>query len=290
LTDIFAREMPPIPNRHLIVEAIYSTPSIVAIFTSDCEGSMFAQNRRAALESELKGKAAEPAPALPSRRLTPERVTSRAAAPSRAPALPAPAPAPIAPTAGDVFFDKGAATAANFRPSYWSYDHQAQQQPAATEAPVAPPQRPRVEPVSQAVQEDLAEPSAVMGMPIEPPATAASLQPVIADELAATIEHVLGSRYATGRPAQDPTPKARLVTTEVTADSLIAELSLARQSRSGESKPAPSRQSSRAPKKPMSLLDRAFALGGVALVLFALLALSPWRDSVLSPSLTHFFG
>src|ERR1700730_13028786 len=120
---------------------------------------MFAQNRRAALESELKGKAAEPAPALPSRRLTPERVTSRAAAPSRAPALPAPAPAPIAPTAGDVFFDKGAATAANFRPSYWSYDHQAQQRPAAAEAPVAPPQRPRVEPVSQAVPEDLgAEP------------------------------------------------------------------------------------------------------------------------------------
>jgi hypothetical protein len=252
---------------------------------------MFAQNRRAALESELKGKAAEPAPAPPSRRLTPERVTGHAAAPSRAPAVPAPAPAPIAPTAGDVFYDKGAATAANFRPSYWSYDHQAQKQPAATEAPVAPPRRPGVEPVSQAVREDLGdEPPAVMGMPIEPPATAASLQPVIADELAATIEHVLGSRYATGRPVQDPTPKARLVTTEVTADSLIAELALARQSRSGESKPAPSRQSSRAPKKPMSLLDRAFALGGVALVLFALLALSPWRDSVLSPSLTRFFG
>jgi hypothetical protein len=248
---------------------------------------MFAQNRRAALESELKGKAAEPAP--PSRRLTPERVTGRAAAPSRAPAVPA--PAPIAPTAGDVFYDKGAATAANFRPSYWSYDHKAQQQPAAAEAPVVPPQRPRIEPVSQAVHAELGdEPPAVVGMPIEPPATAASLQPVIADELAATIEHVLGSRYASCRPVQDPTPKARLVTTEVTADSLIAELALARQSRSGESEPAPSRQSSRAPKKPMSLLDRVFALGGVALVLFALLALSPWRDSVLSPSLTRFFG
>jgi hypothetical protein len=270
---------------------------------------MSAQNRYATLDM---GKGAEPAPALPSRRRTPERLTGRAALPSVAPAAAAPAPVatpaapvPVAPTAGAVFYDKGAATADNFRPSYWSYEHnaagEAPQQPAVAEAPVAseaaptvdlkPPRRARVEAALPAADTGLDdEPPAIVGMPLERPAAAASLQPVIADELAATIEHVLVSRYATGRPAQDATPQPRLAATEVTADSLIAELTLARQSRSDHSKAAPSRQSSRAPKKPASLLDRAFAFGGFALVLFALLVLSPWRDSVLSPSITRFFG
>ena len=262
---------------------------------------MSAQNRYATLQSDLIGKGAEPAPALPSRRRTPERLTGRAPVPSAAPE--ATAPAPVAPTAGDVFYDKGAATAANFRPSYWSYERKMAdeaQQPAAAPAPVAPKagrvvelapsQRSRLEPASPAPNEDLgADAPAVVGMPLTPPATIASLQPAVADELTATIEHVLVSRYASGRPVQDTAPKPRLVATAVTADSLMAELAQARQSQSEQNKPKSSRRSSRAPKKARSLLDRAFAFGGLALILFALLVLSPWRDSLLSPSITHFF-
>jgi hypothetical protein len=224
---------------------------------------MSTQNRYATLASDLMGKGAEPPPALPSRRRTPERLTGRAPVPSTA--REAIAPAPVAPTAGDVLYDKGAATAANFRPSYWSYERNAANEPGT-------------------------EPPAVVGMPLEPPATTATLRPAVADDLAATIEHVLGSRYASGRPIQDSAPKPRLVATAVTGDSLMAELAQARQSRSEQSEPKSSRRSSRGPKKAPSFLDRAFTFGGLALILFALLALSPWRDSFLSPSITHFFG
>jgi hypothetical protein len=265
---------------------------------------MSAQNRYATLESDLMGKGAEAPPALPSRRRTPERLTGRAplsVAPEVASPAPAPvaaAPAPVEPTAGDVFYDKGTATAANFRPSYWTYDkstaHEAaREQPAAPDAaPVidlAPPAaqaEPELPPAEDAVSDEL---PAVVGLPPEPTATA-SHQPAAADELAATIEHVLGSRYAGARAAPEAMPKPRLVASTVTVDTLMAELSEARQSRATESKLAPLRQSVRAPKKVTSLLDRAFALGGVALVLFALLALSPWRDSFLPPGLSHFFG
>src|SRR5258708_3471386 len=143
---------------------------------------MSTQNRYATLASDLMGNGAEPPPALPSRRRTPERLPGRAPLPSAAPE--ATAPAPVAPTAGDVFYDKGAATAANFRPSYWSYERN-----AANELGTEPP--------------------AVVGMPIEPPATTASLRPAVADELAATIEHVLGSRYAGGRPVPGSAPQPR---------------------------------------------------------------------------------
>jgi hypothetical protein len=134
-------------------------------------------------------------------------------------------------------------------------------------------------------------------MPIDPeePA-AASHQPAAADELAATIEHVLGSRYASGRQAQNSTPTPRVIVgSAVTADSLLAELALARQARSEEGSSTTRRLTgssdpSRAPKKPTSLVDRAFAFGGLAIILFALLALSPWRDSLLSPTISRFFG
>src|SRR5579864_1609488 len=80
---------------------------------------MSAPNRYAALESDLMGKGAEAAP-VRARRRTPEQLTGRAPAPSAATEAPPPAPPPAA--AGDVFYDKGAATAANFRPSYWTYE------------------------------------------------------------------------------------------------------------------------------------------------------------------------
>src|SRR5258708_33883700 len=70
----------------------------------------------------------------------------------------------------------------------------------------------------------------------------------------------------------------------------MAELALARQSRSEQNAPASPRRSSRGPKKAPSFLDRAFTFGGLALILFALLVLSPWRDSFLSPTIAHFFG
>src|SRR5258708_38255386 len=142
---------------------------------------MSTQNRYATLASDLMGKGAEPPPAAPSRGRPPERLPGRAPLPSAAPE--ATAPGPVAPTAGAVFYDKGAATAANFRPSYWSYERN-----AANELGTEPP--------------------AVVGMPIEPPATTASLRPAGADALAAPTAPALGARPARGRPppASAPAP------------------------------------------------------------------------------------
>jgi hypothetical protein len=284
---------------------------------------MSAQNRYATLESDLMGKGADAAPALQSRRRTPERLTGRAAL---SVAHDAAADAPTTATAGDPFYDKGTASAANFRPSYWTYDKNtaaeaAPAQPVASHEPAAIDEAPaadiappalETEPELPAAEEAVAEePPAVIGMPCEPelppaveavaeeppaviglpsePAATASHQPAAADELAATIEHVLGSRYAGARAAPASTEKPRLAAATVTADTLMAELAEARQARVGDTKAATLRRTVRAPKKATSLLDRAFALGGVALVLFALVALSPWRDSVLPPALATFF-
>lgn len=258
---------------------------------------MSAQNRYATLESDLMGKGADAPPALPSRRRTPERLTGRAAL---SVAHDAAAAAPATATAGEAFYDKGTATAANFRPSYWTYDKNTAAEPApAQSAAAAEPavieETPAVDlaapPALEAAPErpPADEPPAVTGMPPELAATG-SHQPAAADELAATIEHVLGSRYAGARAEPASAEKPRLATSTVTADTLMAELAEARQARVGDTKAATLRQTVRAPKKATSLLDRVFALGGVALVLFALLALSPWRDAFLSPRLAHFFG
>jgi hypothetical protein len=83
--------------------------------------------------------------------------------------------------------------------------------------------------------------------------------------------------------------KPRLVSSPVTVDTLMAELTASRQARVGDTKASTLRQTVRAPKKTTSLLDRAFAIGGVALVLFALLALSPWRDSFLPSGISNLF-
>ena len=206
---------------------------------------MAAQNRSAALESDVMGKGAE-APALPTRRRTPGSLTGRSPAPSAAPVAPAPPPQPTAlapepaalapakpivlapepivlapevpapvlaaapaPTAGDMFYDKGTATADNFRPSYWTYERSAtgdaaQPAPVAAAAPAAAlPQEAITEeppavigmpiaPEAELSQELVAaEPPAVVGVPADPEEEpAASHQPAAADELAATIEHV----------------------------------------------------------------------------------------------------
>ena len=238
------------------------------------------------------GKGADAPPALPSRRRTAERLTGRAAL---SVAHDAAGPAATAATAGGAFYDKGTATADNFRPSYWTYDRNttteaapagvAAAEPAAIEEAPAVAVEPELPPGDEAVAD---EPPAVIGLPPEPAATA-SHQPAAADELAATIEHVLGSRYTGARAASASAEKPRLVSSTVNADTLMAELAEARQARVGDTKAATLRQTVRAPKKASSLLDRAFAMGGVALVLFALLALSPWRDSFLPPGLSNFF-
>src|SRR5690348_11804049 len=103
-------------------------------------GSMSAQNRYATLESDLVGKSADGPPAPPARRRTAERLTGRATVLSAAPA--AGTSTPATPTDGAVFYDKGAATAANFRPSYWTYERaapgDAPQATAAATLPAAP--------------------------------------------------------------------------------------------------------------------------------------------------------
>jgi hypothetical protein len=254
-------------------------------------GSMSAQNRYATLESDLVGKGADAPPAAPSRRRTPERLTGRAAL-----SVAHDAAAPTTAAAGDAFYDKGTATAANFRPSYWTYNRNtateaapappaAAAEPAAIEETPALEAEPELPPAEEAIAD---EPPAVIGLPPEPAATA-SHQLAAADELAAAIEHVLGSRYAGAPAAPASTEKPRLVTSTVTVDTLMAELAEARQARVGDTKAATLRQTVRAAKKPTSLLDRAFAMAGVALVLFALLALSPWRDSFMPPGISHFF-
>src|SRR5690242_4283476 len=255
---------------------------------------MSAQNRYATLESDLMGKGADAPSALAARRRTPERLTGRAAL---SVAHDAAAPCATAATAGAAFYDKGTATAANFRPSYWTYDSNtateaapaqptaAAAEPAAIEEALAVEAEPELPPAEEPVAD---EPPAVIGLPPEPAATA-SHQPAAADKLAATIEHVLGSRYTGIRAAPVSAEKPRLVSSTVNADTLMAELAVARQARIGDTKAATLRQTVRAPKKASSLLDRAFAMGGVALVLFALVALSPWRDSVLPPGLANLF-
>jgi hypothetical protein len=257
---------------------------------------MAAQNRYATLESDLMGKGADMPPALPSRRRTIEHLTGRPAlsvAPTPVPV--AAAAEPTAPTAGDVFYDKGAATADNFRPSYWTYDKSATEtapEPAVVLAePAAIDEPPSVDaaaelPSAENVADD--EPPAVIGLPPEP-ATVPSRQPAAADELAATIEHVLGSRYSGVRQAApESETKPRVVGAAVTFDTLMAELAEARQARVGDTKAAVLRQTVRPPRKTRSLVDRAFAMGGVALVLFALFALSPWAESFLPNGLSHF--
>ena len=213
-----------------------------------------------------------------------------------------PSPGGGAPEAANgVFYGKGAASAKSFRPSYWSYDRKTPDGEAA--APARAPQ-----PVKSASRE---EPVAVTGAPAavyEPetpaqPLAAQDTPPVpastkvaceertaIADELATTIEHVMSSRYAGGTAAVAAAPPARPAIKAVTAESLMAELSAARQGKS-ERAPRASEPSLLHAKPAPSLLDRAFVLAGVALILGALLFMSPWRDKFLSVDrLTHFLN
>jgi hypothetical protein len=108
--------------------------------------------------------------------------------------------------------------------------------------------------------------------------SADSYQAAVADDLASTVEHVLNTRYAVGRLTEQTASKLHAVAQVVTSDSLLAELAEARQSTPRE----PPAAESAAPRKSGSPLLRLFAFVGVAMIVYALILKSPWRDQVPS--------
>jgi hypothetical protein len=111
------------------------------------------------------------------------------------------------------------------------------------------------------------------------PAATETFKASVADELASTVEHLLSTRYAVERLAEEA-PAKRVVQT-VTSESLLAELAEARQARGNEpasrvAEPEPSRRSG-------SPLVRLVAFGGIGIVLLVFACMSPFRDYVPSP-------
>ena len=104
-------------------------------------------------------------------------------------------------------------------------------------------------------------------------------QASMADELAGTVEHLLNTRYAAARLAEE-IPSRRVVQT-ITGESLLAELAAARQSRGDQ--PASRSADPETPRRSGSFLGRVFAFGCVAVILLTLVCLSPFRDYVPSP-------
>jgi len=101
----------------------------------------------------------------------------------------------------------------------------------------------------------------------------------VADELASTVEHLLTTRYAAERLAEE-VPATRLVQT-VTSESLLAELAAARQAQGHQpvsrgAEPEPTQRSG-------SSIGKLFALGCIAVVVLVVACKSPLRDYVPSP-------
>jgi hypothetical protein len=116
-------------------------------------------------------------------------------------------------------------------------------------------------------------------LPPVKPETDGTFQASMANELADTVEHLLSTRYAAQRLAEESPPK-RVVQT-VTSESLLAELAAARQAQgyqptSRAAEPEPPRRSGLS-------LGKILALGGVAVILLVFACLSPFRDYVPSP-------
>lgn len=195
----------------------------------------------------------------------PPAATPVASRPAPQPSTPAPVKVAAATGADSLFYDKGTATADGFRPSYWSYEGRAEAELAAA-APV-PPAPPAAAPIGKA-----AEPQAA---PSEAPG-----------DLARTIEAVLDDKsYGPGRHKQGAAASPRRPgAPAVTADTLMADLSVARQVKAGEPKPTKRRRAKpETAAKPRSLIDQLFAYGGIAIVLVVLYALSPWGRESLAP-------
>jgi hypothetical protein len=109
-------------------------------------------------------------------------------------------------------------------------------------------------------------------------ASAESHQAAAADDLASTVEHVLGSRYAGARAAEQTASKPQFVAQTVTSASLLAELAVAKASRPSEPRVADAVTSS----KRRSPLLGLFAFVGCAMILYGFLLKSPWHDQVPS--------
>jgi hypothetical protein len=107
-------------------------------------------------------------------------------------------------------------------------------------------------------------------------ASAESHQAAAAGDLASTVEHVLSSRYADARATEQTVSKPQFVAQTITAESLLAEIAVARQSRPAEPAAAETPQRSRSP----ALL--LFGFAGFAMVLYGFLLKSPWHNQVPS--------
>jgi len=103
--------------------------------------------------------------------------------------------------------------------------------------------------------------------------------------LAGTVEHVLNSRYSGTRVPEGPSSRPHGVAQTVTAESLLAELAAARQSRGGQPRSRPA--DSEKPRRSGSFLGRTFACACVAMILLTLVCMSPLRDYVPSPLRDH---
>ncbi len=103
-------------------------------------------------------------------------------------------------------------------------------------------------------------------------------------DLARTIEAVIADKsYGRHRQALVASRPQALAPT-VTAATLMADLSAARQAIAAEPKRMEARRTrAQAVAKPRSLLDRVFAYGSLGIVVMALLALSPWGRDLLAP-------
>ena len=111
------------------------------------------------------------------------------------------------------------------------------------------------------------------------PDTDGTFQASMADELASTVEHLLTTRYAGERLAEETQPK-RMVPA-VTAESLLAELATAKAARGGQ--PSSIAPDPATPRRSGSSIGKLLVLGCVAVVLVVVACRSPLRDYMPSP-------
>jgi hypothetical protein len=116
------------------------------------------------------------------------------------------------------------------------------------------------------------------GLLVRQQASAESYQAAVADDLAGTVEHVLNTRYAGARLTQQTASRPHPVAQVVTSESLLAELAAARQSTPSQ----PRAIDSATPRRSGSRPARVFAFVAFAMIVYALLMKSPWRDQVPS--------
>jgi hypothetical protein len=105
-----------------------------------------------------------------------------------------------------------------------------------------------------------------------------SYQAEMADDLASTVEHVLSTRYARASMMEQRETRPHPAVQEITSESLLTELAAAKRSRPAE----PCVGESKTPPRSGSPALRLLAFVGLAIIGYALLMKSPWRDQVPS--------